>query len=135
MKRTFKRTLAMCVAVTTMIISMGNLSVNAATWSTPYGTMTGTSRNATWQMANSPTYRRVTATTTIPNATPYIYAGVEAYNQQGSTVLSNEKTNTNATSAETFDQSTAYVNSALTGEGTHSVWSSSYARQNRYTSF
>lgn len=131
-----KKIAASIMAVAAMATSVTGISASAASGYiyTPYGTMTGSCYNTTWQMANSPVYRKVSATTTITNAVPHIYAEVKAY-LNGNQVLHDVDTRTDSTIASAAAMSTQYVNSSLSGGGYHAIWSSSYDRYDYTTHF
>lgn len=132
-----KKFILSTITASTLALSMAGISVSAASWSTSYGILSGNSYCSSWSTTGSPEYTRVTATTSITNATPYIYAGVVGY-KNGSTVLSNSSQAQNSSYANTYAQKTkseigpaAYIS----GTGTHSIWSSSLSRKDYTTSF
>lgn len=122
--------------LTVMLLLSTPISAKAGsvTWTTTYGTATGTSSTYTWNQANSPKYRRITATTQNSQAAPKIAAEVYGY-YQGNLVMSATNTASNQTIVSAIDNDSNYGNKSVTGNGCHSVWSSTLRRSNCFTSF
>ncbi len=134
MNKTFKKIAASIMAATSLAVSMVGMSANAVYWNNAYGKATGTSNTTTWSTTGSPTFRKVTARTTITNAAPYIYAKIEGY-VNNNLVLDGENTVQNSTVSVAERASQNYVDSSVTGNGTHAIWSSSLTRINHYSYF
>ncbi len=131
----FKKCITATILTVMLLLSTPiSAKAGSVTWTTSYGTATGTSSTYTWSQSNSPTYRRITATTRNSQAAPKIAAEVYGY-YQGDLVMSATNTASNQASVSANDNNSAYGNKSITGNGCHAVWSSTLARKNHYSSF
>ena len=124
----------MAVALVLFIVTALPIISNAVEWTNTYGTCTGTSKTYTWSQSNSPTYRRISATTKCTNAAPKIAAEVYGY-YNGTLVMSKTNTASNAKTVTATSDNSTYANKTISGNGCHAVWSSSLSRVNKYSSF
>lgn len=128
-----KKAIASLMAVASLSTCAVGISASAG-WSTPYGTLTGSSTSGTWSTTNTPVFRTVTARSSVPNAAPYLYAAVEGY-YNNAYVMGSSNTLQNATNCVASDMNANYANRTVSGNGIHSCWSTSYSRVNHYTYF
>ena len=129
-----------CALCACAIVFCSSFSITASAGSmtpyyTPYGYLTGSSDQTTWQYGGSPLHRKIYASTGIPNAAPHIVARVYAYYNNTLVLDTGDREKTDATSASADVSSTQYANNTLTGHGVHSVWSSSYSRMDHLSNF
>jgi len=136
MKINLKKAVASIMAIASLSTCAVVLNVSAGTiaWNSNYGVVNGSSSTSVWSATGTPPIRKVKAETTIANAVPYIYAKVDGY-VNNSVVLTGSRESHNSTSAYIEKSSQNYVNSNVTGDATHAIWSASLTRCNYFTHF